>query len=120
MKQSPKRWPRVIIALCGAILLLGVSGAAASFTAIERGLVAGPDLRLALGPYHLIARATDRPECLPLTIHECFVSFPTASVSAPRYYAVWFGHVSTLPAAGTEARVTVSKGWHLLQLRLRS
>jgi hypothetical protein len=119
MQTLRRRWLTLITALSGAVLLLSVLGVLASIAAIERGLVRGPDVNLTIGSYRLIARATDRPECLPLTVHECFVSFPTASVSAPRYYAIWLGQVRFIPTSSSEGRVTVSRGWHLLQLRLR-
>ncbi|NJM08696.1 hypothetical protein HC891_24675 [Candidatus Gracilibacteria bacterium] len=118
MKPKPCRWPVVFIAVLCAVLTIGVLATGAGLYAIARGTLNGPAVQLNLGSYQLIARTTERPECLPLTVYECFVSFPTASVSAPRYYAVWLGQVGFVPAPGTEARVTVSKGWHLLQLQL--
>lgn len=87
--------------------------------AVGRGWVAGPAFQVRLGEYHLIARTTTRPECLPLTVHECFVSFPNPPSSTPPFYTVWAGRITALPATGFSPLVTVSTGRQLLKIAVR-
>lgn len=103
----------LVAALALAALALGLGA-----LAVGRGWAGGPAFTVRLGDYHLIARTTTRPECLPLTQHECFVNFPNPPSSTPASYAIWAGRITQLEAAGNQPRVTISKGRHLVTIRV--
>jgi hypothetical protein len=103
-----------LLLIAGSLALAGWLGA----LSVGGGWVAGPDLRLRFGEYQLIARTTTRPECLPLTQHECFLSFPAAPSHAAPFYAVWAGRITFVPARGSEPQVTINSGRHLLKLQV--
>lgn len=99
----------------GAVLLSGWLAVGA----LMGGQIAGPDLRLQLGDYHLIAETTTRPVCLPLTQHECFVTIQRPPMGSPLYYTVWAGRIVRVPASGQLTAYTVSSGRELLKLPIR-
>jgi hypothetical protein len=115
-RGARRRGPGAIVALL--VVLLGAAGLALwlAVVAVGRGWADGPEVSLRLGDYYLIARTTTRPECLPLTQHECFVSFPTPPAAVPPYFTVWAGRIVRLPGAGPGSAVTVSSGRQLLRL----
>lgn len=51
------------VAVIGCVLLIASCGL--SGMAVQQHLVAGPDVRLQLGPYQLVASTTKRPVCRP-------------------------------------------------------
>jgi hypothetical protein len=104
----------VALIACLALLALGAIGLGAA----RRTGMRGPSIALSLGEYHLIGRATTRPECLPLTPQECFSMFPMASVATGACYCVWAGRISQVRTPGPDAVFTVSKGWHVLRIPL--
>lgn len=117
MDREQRRRPFLAAAavLAAAIALLALAAALGAL-AVGRGWVGGPTFTLRLGELYVIARTTTRPECLPLTQHECFISFPNPPSSAPALYAVWAGRITRLEARGSQPQVTVSKGRHLLKI----
>lgn len=120
MSDTPRRPAPAALAVGLAVALAAVALLAAlAALAVGRGLVAGPSLNVRLGELHLIARTTTRPECLPLTQHECFVGFPNPPSTAPAVYAVWAGRITRLEARGSQPAVTVSKGRHLVRIAVR-
>lgn len=115
-RGSVRHWPRVTAGLLVGLVVAGGLALWLAVTALNRGWVDGPAFTLRLGDYHLIARTTTRPECLPLTQHECFVSFPNPGVSVPPYYTVWAGRIERMPALGMNPGFTISAGRQLLKL----
>lgn len=116
MGRSPGRAAR-LAALVACLAIVALSGVCAWAAAGSAG--AGPEIALRVGDYHLIARTTRRPECLPLPQQQCFISFPNPSYDTPIVYGVWAGRITQVPSAGAGGTFTVSKGWHLLRLRVR-
>lgn len=116
MVVSHRAWPRAAAVVLLAVVVVVVLAVGLGVVTVRRGWVDGPAFAMRLGDYHLIARTTTRPECLPLTQHECFVSFPNPPSNAPAVYAIWAGHITQLPAVGAVPRVTVSRGRRLLSI----
>jgi hypothetical protein len=116
-RRSP-RWVAVLVSLLGALLIVGALSLWGGLQAIERGWVSGPSFTLKLGTFHVMARTTDRPQCMFLPLQECMISFPMAN-SRPLTYAIWAGHITAVPPSGYSAAYTVSNGRMLFLTVLR-
>lgn len=103
------------MALALALALLAPASLA---VAVGRGLIEGPALDLRLGSYHLVARSTEHPACLPLP-QQCFIPRPPFQLPQPRYYTVWAGRISYPPVRGKPSRFATVEGRRLLQVQLR-
>lgn len=117
--RSGRSWQWALLVGLAVATAAGALAVAVGAEGVRRGLLAGPTFAVQLGEYHLIARTTTRPECLPLTQHECFVSFPTPSYTTPPSYTVWAGRIVRERPTATDQPVTVSSGRTLLQIALR-
>jgi hypothetical protein len=118
MGESDQR-PRGLRAL-GAMLLVVVGALALiawlGVSALMGGQINGPNVRLQFGDYHLIAETTTRPNCLPLTQYECFVTIQRPPMGTPPYYTIWAGRIVRVPASGQLTAYTISSGRQLLKL----
>ena len=108
----------VLVSLLGALLVVGALTLWGGLQAVERGWVSGPSFTLNLGTFHVMARTTDRPQCIFLPLQECMISFPMAN-SRPLTYAIWAGHITSVPASGYSTAYTVSSGRMLFLTVLR-
>ena len=101
--------------LAGAIVLV-VLGLWLGMTAVRHDWVAGPEFTLKLGPYRVIALTTGRPECLPLPLQQCFITFPIPHTPNSLFYVVWVGRVSYVMPPAPDGVVTISNGRRVIQL----
>jgi hypothetical protein len=105
-----------------ALLLATAVGLALAFTivlgttAIQRDWLAGPEFALRLGQYRVLAQTTGRPECLPLPLQQCLITFPIPNTPVSRYYVIWVGQVSQMLSPTPSGVVTISKGRRILML----
>src|SRR5689334_15982854 len=98
------------LALFAGAIVLVVLVLWAGMTAIRHDWLGGPEFTLQLGPYRVIALTTGRPECLPLSLQQCFFTFPIPHTPNSLYYVVWVGQVSYLWPPAPDGVVTISNG----------
>jgi hypothetical protein len=112
--QAPRRDPvaALVVLAAGALVALALW---LGTLAIEREWIAGPNLQLRFGTYYILAQTTNRPECLPLPLQQCFFTLPIPNTPYSRYYVVWAGEIRHLTPA-PDGLVTVSKGRRIIQL----
>lgn len=118
VRRRSTPWVIVLLSLLGALLIVGALALWGGLQAIERGWVSGPTITLKVGTFHMIAKTTDRPQCIFLPLQECMISFPMAN-SRPLTYAIWAGHITSVPASGYSTAYTVSSGRMLFLTVLR-
>jgi len=99
-----------------ALAILAGLIAAPAF-ALGRGRLAGPDFTLRLGSYHLIARTTEHPACMPLP-DQCFIPRPTFRIPQTRYYTVWAGQITYGAPSGKAERFAKVRGSRILEMAL--
>lgn len=87
---------------------------------VQRGLMRGPELNLEAFGYHLVAKTTNRPECMGVPQQECFTLFPIPLATPRLRYAVWVGTIEQIDAPNSNtANVTIRQGRLILDLLLR-
>lgn len=100
----PRRGLAGCLTVAGMLFAAGALAVLLGLAAVRTGALVGPPLELRLGPYYLVARATEHPACLPLPA-QCFIPRPTFQVPQPRYYSVWAGRLHpSRTSAFVEAR----------------
>jgi hypothetical protein len=115
MKDEPvseprkRRWLLLLINVLVAFLVVVVLALWGGTQAIKQGLVSGPTFTLKFGTYHIIAQTTNRPECVPLPLQECLVTFPMPNKVLPTY-TIWAGHMMSERTLIAEGAYTVSRG----------
>jgi hypothetical protein len=103
------RWLTLLVSVLAALLILGGVTLWGSAQAIQRGWISGPTFTLKFGTYHILAQTTNRPECVPMPLQECLVTFPIPD-QIQTTYTIWMGHMTSerTPVAG--GAYTVSRG----------
>ena len=98
----------------GVLLLLALAG---EVFAVRTNLARGPEIRWALGSYHLIGTTTTRPECAALPQIECFITLPIPFGPPVPQYVIWFGQIDPLKRPGPQSvPVTNARGRIVLRL----
>lgn len=118
--EQPLRGRRGLIALVAMGLVSALLALALGLgaTAIRRDWLVGPSFSLHLGSYYVLAETTGRPECLPLPLQQCFITFPIPHTPTSRFYVIWAGTVTRMPGVAPDGVVTISSGRRVLQLEI--